>query len=240
MSFEQLPYELILEIQSFLCSNEETTTLKNVCKWFWETSNQWGYLRSIKISGFYVNRDLYKMCHVHRLSLEYIKFEHVFEPTLYFPVKWCRNMTFSYCMLDEKTVIPTQYSPQVESLTIRQTLGYSKDSLTRIDWSRLPYLKTLIVEAYDLDFTGMEKCAFLEVIQIKLRTKKLLPSLVGRFGKLRLIKTNCVANETIHFVSRDLKICLIPKQVSFTSDSTKVPFRHLGLEYNYNTTICNI
>ena len=235
MSFEQLPYELILEIQSFLCSNKETTTLKNVCKWFWETSKQWGYLKSITISGFFIDRDLYNMCHVHRLSLEYIKFEHVFEPILYFPVQWCRNMTFSYCVLNEKTVIPMKYSPQVESLTIRQTVGYSKDSLTRIDWSRLPNLKTLVIEAFDLDFTGMEKCTLLEVIHIKLRKKKLLPVLVGRFRTLRSIKTNCVADESIHFVSKDLTLCLTPKRVSFTSDSIFVPARHLGLEYHYNT-----
>ena len=182
-----------------------------------------------------MNRDLYKMCHVHRLSLEYIKFEHVFEPTLYFPVKWCRNMTFSYCVLNEKTVIPMKYSPLVESLTIRQTVGYSKDSLTRIDWSRLPNLKTLVIEAFDLDFTGMEKCTLLEVIHIKLRKKKLLPVLVGRFRTLRSIKTNCVADESIHFVSKDLTLCLTPKRVSFTSDSIFVPARHLGLEYHYNT-----
>lgn len=235
MSFEQLPYELILEIQSFLCSNEETTTLKNVCKWFWETSKQWGYLRSIKISGFYINRDLYNMCHTHRLSLEYIKFEHVFEPILYFPVKWCRNMTFSYCVLNEKTIIPTQYSPQVESLTIRQTVGYGNKSTTRIDWSRLPNLKTLIIETCDLELTGIEKCTSLEVIHIKLRNKNLLPASVGGFQKLRSIKTNCMANETIHFVSKDLKLCLTPKQVAFTSDSKLVPHRHLGLEYHFNT-----
>lgn len=235
MSFEQLPYELILEIQSFLCSNEETTTLKNVCKWFWETSKQWGYLRSIKISGFYINRDLYNMCHTHRLSLEYIKFEHVFEPILYFPVKWCRNMTFSYCVLNEKTIIPTQYSPQVESLTIRQTVGYGNKSPTRIDWSRLPNLKTLIIESSDLELTGIENSALLEVIHIKLRNKKLLPPSVGGLQKLRSIKTNCMANETIHFVSKDLKICLTPKQVPFTSDSKLVPHRHLGLEYHFNT-----
>lgn len=239
MSFEQLPYELILEIQSFLCSNEETITLKNVCKWFWETSKQWGYLRSIKISGFYVNRDLLQICHVHRLSLDYIKFEHVFEPIMYFPVKWCRNMTFSHCVLNEKTVLPTQNSPVVESLTIRQTIGYSKNVMTRIDWSRIPNLKTLIIEAYDLDFTGMDKCALLEVIHVKLRkpNKKLLPVLVGGFKKLRSITTNCMSNETIHFISKDLRLCLTPKTVSFTSDSALVPRRHLGLEYHFNT-IC--
>lgn len=240
MSFEQLPYELVLEIQSFLCSNEETTTLKNVCKWFWETSKQWGYIRSIKISGLSVDRALYSMCHVHRFSLEYIKFEHVFEPILFFPVQWCRNMTFSYCVLNENTVIPTKYSPLVESLTIRQSVGYTNKSLMRIDWSKLPNLKTFIFEACDLDFTGMEKCALLQVMHVKLRNKKLLPVSVGGFQKLRSIRTNCMANKTIHFISKDLELCLTPKQVAFTSNSAKVPFRHLGLEYNYNTTICNI
>ena len=237
MSFEQLPYELILEIQSFLCSNEETITLKNVCKWFWETSKRWGYLRSIKISGFYVNYNLLTVCHVHRLSLDHIKFEHVFEPIMYFPVQWCRHMTFSHCVLNEKTVIPMQYSPVVESLTLRQTIGYSKNLMIRIDWSRIPNLKTLIIEAYDLDLTGMEKCVSLEVIHINLRVsiKKLLPTFVGGFPKLRSIKTNCVANETIHFVSKDLRLCLTPKLVQFTSDSVLVPRRHLGLEYHFNT-----
>jgi hypothetical protein len=231
MSFNDLPYEMILEIQSFLCSNKETTALKQLCKFCNETSNKYGYLKDITLDTYTSPYKFIVQYSRNVRSLESITFKCVFNPFVIFKdMKWLKHMTFQYCDLGNDSINPPL--SDTETLYLSDHTLRMGDRRIKLDWSKLPKLKQIEIELYrEIDLTGLQSCVELEYISIKLATPIHLPDWIADFPKLRVIQTNCFSNIPLHFKSPHLMICFIKKGVPFTSDSKLVPFRHLSQHF---------
>jgi hypothetical protein len=142
---------------------------------------------------------------------------------------WPKEMIFTNCFIGNDLVdIPE--SP-TEKLIIRDS---TNKSIIHIDWQKLPKLKILDIQANDIDFVGLEKCKELEVIRIDLGVDKYLPNFFADFQNLKVIASTCFAIDPLHFVSKQLKVCLMNKKNPFTSNSELVPKAHLCLNYTMN------
>ena len=223
-----IPYEIFLEIQSFLGTNEDVIALKQTCKWFAEVSNKWGYLRSIDFnmcsSSIFLNKYI-----KHLRCLTYIQIEDMFEPHLWIPADWTKHMSFQNCAMGSEVINPR--GSKTETLDILDCSMFTNKPL-KINWRRLPNLKHLIVKTYDFDFTGLDECKELRLLSVKLGVKRTLPNWIADLPKLESIETNCCTELPLHFISPCLKRCFVRKKQSFTSVSEIVPEKHLMIDFS--------
>jgi hypothetical protein len=231
MSFDDLPYELILEVQSFLCSNKETTALKQINKFCNWTSKKYGYLKELKLYHYTSPLKFIVQYHANRMSLEYVHLNCIIDAMTYMNhVKWTKHIMFSYCGFGDDLIDPE--ISDTETLYLSDERCVSTSTMIHVNWAKLPKLKTLSLDMKrTINLDGLELCKELQLVNIVIAKPTRLPDCIAKLPNLRSIATNCYSNESLHFVSPELRVCFIKKGVPFTAVSTLVPWRHLEVDY---------
>jgi hypothetical protein len=114
-----------------------------------------------------------------------------------------------------------------EILIIRDVHRSKSNKKITINWEKFPRLRVLDLYIFDIELKGIEQCKMLESVRIDTFAKTCLPSTVSDLTGLRFIATTCYTSEPLHFVSKSLKSCFVPKKHAFTSESALVPKFHL-------------
>ena len=235
--------DLILKMWLMIKDDKTRCSLVLTCKEFRDIGFKFGWLESIHLSHNDNLNEFIKFYSRHNDFLQRIKISGIIEPhinVLTYNQPWPKEIEFERCSMgsDKHDNIPISPTERlvIRDLNRRRTGG----SAVTINWKAFPNLKVLDIYAPDMDFEGLEMCKNLEVIRIDLDRIRFLPIFFTNFSKLRVIATTCVSHEPMHFLSKKLKICMIPKKHVFTSDSTLVPKSHLGLDSPINIQCIDI
>jgi hypothetical protein len=221
MFFNFLPEDLILEIRDFINNNNDMISLRTCCKYFKKIADKWGYIKYINF-GMHTNvMNFVNLYGEHRKCIISLNIEHMNYPIPWIPGEWPKKVSFSNCYLGNKFIDPPE--SKTDSLCIIQTNNYR--NRLKINWNKLTKLKYLYVETYDIEFKDLEKCKNLEVLCINLYNKNVkVPDCIQNFRKLKRVLISCKKiDKSLHFVSKNLKVCLVDKNKKFTSDSKLVP-----------------
>ena len=230
MTLDIFSDDLILHIFKFISTNKNMISLIGTCKYFKKLGNEFGYLKYINVKGYKNFIKFIKFYFTPNEFLQSISIKDIDNPIRWMIERpWPKEMIFTNCFIGNDLVnIPE--SP-TEKLIIRDNTIRSS---INIDWQKFPKLKILDIQVNNTNFAGLEKCKELEVVRIDLGIDKYLPDFFADFQNLKLIASTCFASEPLHFVSKQLKVCLMNKKHAFTSNSELVPKAHLGLNYTMN------
>lgn len=235
--------DLMLKIWKMVTDDKLRCSLVLTCKEFRNIGFKFGWLRAIH---FTKNHDLLDFITFYSRPnhfLERIKISGIIEPhvtVLDYTQPWPKEIEFERCYIGSVNSINIPVSP-TERLVIRDLHRHrTGGTAVVINWSSLPNLKVLDIYAPDIDFEGLDMCKKLEVVRIDLDRVRFLPSFFSNFADLRVLATTCISSEPMHFVSKKLKICMVPKKHLFSSESLLVPKSHLGLDTPINIQCIDI
>lgn len=236
MMLQDLLQDLIIYMWKFSFSDNDRYSLTKTCRYFRDLGLEIGYLKHISLSGVRNFIKFIKNYNRSKSFLEKIVINNIHNPVSWMSdLSWSKEMIFNNCCMDNEIInIPKACT---EKLVVTD-LHYKSNFY--IDWSKLADLKILDLNVYDINFTGMEKCQLLEVIRLNLDENKFFPDFLANLPNLKIIATNCFSRNTLHFVSKQLKICLVPKKEKFTSDSDQVPKSHLDMNFIMNIRCLDI
>jgi hypothetical protein len=235
MSLLNFSEDLILKIWQMIKNDNIMCSLVLGCKQFRDIGFKFGWLHSIHFKHNDNLNEFIKFYSRPNIFLSRFKITGMFDPyltVLGYNKIWPKEIEFERCSISNFDNIPV--SP-TERLIIRDLQRRRSGGPTiTVNWSSLPNLKVLDIYAPDLDFNGMELCKNLEIIRIDLDRIRFLPVFFANFPNLELIATTCVAIERFHFLSKKLRVCIVPKKYDFISDSLLVPKSHLEINYSMN------
>ena len=235
MNLVNFSEDLILKIWKMIKNDKSMCSLVLVCKEFRDIGFKFGWLHSIHFKHNDNLNEFIKFYSRPNIFLTRFKITGIIDPYLtflYYNKILPKELEFERCSINSIDNIPVSPTERlvIRDLQRRRTGG---PTIT-VDWSSLPDLKVLDIYAPDIDFKGMELCKNLEIIRIDLDRIRLLPLFFSNFPNLQVIATTCVAMEPFHFLSKKLRICIVPKKHIFISDSLLVPKSHLEINYSMN------
>jgi hypothetical protein len=209
-NLSEFPEEIVVEIWDYLYSNRDMMALRKCCKRFKTIGDQYGFIRYLDLSydADYMNlMALWGKANLKGLRTLSVRNWNS-PPASWIPLKWPLHVLFSNCRMGTSVISPPK-SPTTELVVTDVGTG-----TLRMDWSKLPNLKVLDLHVYNADLSGLSQCTGLESIRLyfKTRGKKFLPAWVASLPRLVAIRTNLVPNSKMHFLSKHLKICLVPKR----------------------------
>lgn len=211
------------------------------CKEFRDIGLKFGWLRAIHFTRGDNLFNFIKFYSRPNNFLERIKFSGIIEPdtsVLDLIQPWPKELEFEGCYTGSNNNIPV--SP-TERLVIRDLHRHRTGGVAvKINWKSLPNLKILDIYAPDINFEGLELCKNLEIVRIDLDRIQILPLFFTQLENLQVIATSCISFQPMHFLSKKLKICMVSKTYSFTSESELVPNSHLSLNTPMNIRSLNI
>jgi hypothetical protein len=233
MSLDNFSDDLILHIFKFVSTNKNMISLIRTCKYFKKLGNEFGYLKYISVKEYKNFIKFIKFYFTPNDFLQSVSIKDIDNPIRWMIERpWPKEMIFTNCFIGND-IVDIPESP-TEKLIICDLHRSMNKYTIHIDWKKFPKLKILDIQTNDIDFVGLESCKELEVIRIDLGVDKYLPNFFADFHNLKLIASTCFATEPLHFVSKQLKVCLINKKYPFTSNSEFVPKLHLGMNYTMN------
>ena len=235
MSFTELYEELFLVIRDYIYSNQSMINLRTTSKHFKLLGDKYGIIKHLKYN---INTNFFSFLALYDKPefLDSLEIENVQCPFNFIPGNkvWPKAISFSYCILGAKRLSPPV--SKTESFTYIANFCRNPwiSNILRIDWNKLPNLKTLVVRARKMDFEGLQNCKELQKIIIELDDEQILPEWFAILPDLRELITNCKTSTNLHFVSKKLSICLLSTKHSLTSMSIKLPKQHLLDNSNIN------
>lgn len=238
MSFSILCEDVIMEIRNFIYSNRTMINLATTCKYFKRLGDKYGNIKHLEYN---LNTNLFTFLHMYcyHKSLQTLNIHNVPSPFNYIPrdVAWPKEIAFYSCIFGAKRLEPP-LSNNTESFTYISNFCVNPwiSNVLRIEWNRLPHLKTLIVRARNIDFKGLEECRKLEKIIIELDSDRELPEWIAELPNLRELITTCKTPKHLHFTSKNLAVCLLSTKHRLTTLSRKLPRNHLLDNSNINVS----
>jgi hypothetical protein len=231
--------DLIIYMWRQIFTDNERILLVKTCKFFKKMKKKIGYLKHIEIKNMEIFIPFVKYFRHTKFFLEKLIICNVDNPILWLSdVPWPKQVVFNNCILYNKLYkIVKSYTETLEIIDFNRC---KHNHLIQIDWGKLPHLKVLDIQVYDINLEGLEHCKQLELIRIDLELERYLPSFIPELVNLRGIATTCFANKQYHFVSNKLKVCIVPKKYIFTTNSVFVPIKHLQTEYINVNYISNL
>lgn len=224
-NFFSLPTELYLEIMTKLNSNNHMISLRCTCKYMKQLTDSFGYIKHIQFS---LDSDYMNFIHLfskRNIFLEKLTIHDMQDPFSLIPPQWPKEVIINSCYLPHK-IDPIKIQKKTEVMIIRD---FIPKNLLKINWEKFPSLRILDIKAYDVDIQNLHMCKKLEVIKIDTdninNDKRYDDELVylSTLPNLKKIGMSFVSNNMIHYVSKDLECCYIPKRKTHTSPSTKIP-----------------
>ncbi len=204
------PDETIIKIWDCLSSNKDMVALRSCCKQFKALCDEYGYIRHINLSmnADYMNLLFLRNSGRHNLKgLRYLSVSGFNSPAHWIPFPWPMHTIFTNCRMGASLI-----SPPLSPTTELRVIDFGRGIL-RMDWSKVPKLRYLELQVYDADISGLVSCQGLEHLQLYFKTgKKELPTWVADLPNLVTIQTNLVPEGKMHFQSKKLRICLVPKK----------------------------
>ena len=237
MSFSELCEDLIFVIREFIYSNQSMINLSTTSKYFKQFGDKYGIVKRLKYNN---NTNYFSFLFMYEKTkfLDSLEIEHVQSPFNYVsPNKaWPKAISFNSCILGAKRLSPP--ISRTESFTYISNFCTNPwiTNILRMDWNKLPCLKTLVVRARRMDFEGLQNCKELQRIIIELDDEQVLPEWIATLSELRELITNCKTSKNLHFVSEKLSICLLSTKHRLTTMSRKLPQRHLLDNSNINVS----
>ena len=211
------------------------------CKEFRDIGFKFGWLQSIYFKRGDNLFNFIKFYSRPNIFLERIKFSAVIESNmsvLDLIDPWPKELEFEGCYTGSNNNIPV--SP-TERLVIRDLHRHRTGGVAvKVKWESLPNLKILDIYAPDINFEGLELCKNLEIVRIDLDRIRILPLFFTQLEKLQIIATSCISFQPMHFLSKNLKICMVSKTYIFTSESVLVPNSDLSLNTPMNIQCLDI
>jgi hypothetical protein len=231
--------DLSIYMWRHIFTDNERILLVKTCKFFKKMKKKIGYLKYIEIKNMEIFIPFVKYFRHTKFFLEKLVICNIDNPILWLSdVPWPKEVVFNNCILYNKLYkIVKSYTETLEIIDFNRC---KHNHLIQIDWEKLPHLKVLDIQVYDINLEGLEHCKQLELIRIDLELERYLPSFIPELVNLRGIATTCYANKHYHFVSNKLKVCIVPKKYIFTTNSVFVPTKHLQTEYINVNYISNL
>lgn len=235
MSFSELCEDLILNIRDYIYSNQSMINLSTTSKYFKHLGDKYGNVKRLKYNN---NTNYFSFLILYEKSkfLDSLEIEHVQSPFNYVSLTkpWPKAISFNSCILSAKRLSP----PVSKTTSFTYIDNFCANpwitNILRIDWNKLPNLKTLIVRARRMDFEGLQNCRGLQKIIIELDNEQVLPEWFAILSELRELITNCKTSKNLHFVSEKLSVCLLSTKHRLTTMSRKLPKQHLLDNSNIN------
>ena len=209
--------------------------LRTTSKYFKRLGDKYGNIKHLKYN---INTNFFSFLVLYdkAKSLDSLEIEHVQCPFNFIPADkvWPKEISFSYCTLDSKRFSPPL--SKTESFTYINNFCRNPwiNNILRIDWNKLPNLKTLVVRARRMEFEGLQNCKGLQRIIIELDDETILPEWIATLPDLRELITNCKTSKNLHFVSENLSVCLLSTKHRLSTLSRKLPQQHLLDNSNIN------
>jgi hypothetical protein len=235
MSFSELCEDIILVIRVYIYSNQSMINLSTTSKYFKHLGDKYGNVKRLKYNN---NTNYFSFLFMYEKSkfLDSLEIEHVQSPFNYVsPNKaWPKAISFNSCILGAKRLSPPV--SKTESFTYISNFCANPwvTNILRMDWNKLPCLKTLVVRARRMDFEGLQNCKGLQKIIIELDDEQVLPEWIATLPDLRELITNCKTSKNLHFVSEKLSVCLLSTRHRLSTMSRKLPQQHLLDNSNIN------
>ena len=236
MFFQELPQDIHKYIWDIIDNNIDTVYLMRTCHYFYKMGKKWGYIKTLL---FDISSDVIKYINMYSKavkSLNKLEITNIYDPISWIIYqRWPRKVIFNNCNMGYRTIDPL---PSItEILVIRENRNFQDDNMLCINWCKFPKLRVLDIYTYNIDLEGIEKCKDLEVIRIDIQnTDNKLPKHFADFQNLTFLATVMYCELPLHFISKKLKFCSVPKKQDFTTESKILPNNHL----KKNTLYCNI
>jgi hypothetical protein len=235
MSFSEICEDLILVIREYIYSNQSMVNLSTTSKYFKRLGDKYGNVKRLRYNNN-TNYLSFLIMYEKTKLLDSLEIEHVQSPFNYVsPNKaWPKAISFNSCNLGAKRLSPPV--SKTESFTYISNFCTNPwgTNILRMDWNKLPCLKTLVVRARRMDFEGLQNCKELQKIIIELDDEQALPDWIATLPDLRELITNCKTSNNLHFVSEKLSVCLLSTKHRLTTMSRKLPQQHLLDNSNIN------
>lgn len=236
MLFQELPGDILKYIWDIIDNNTDTLSLMRTCNYFRRNGKKWGYIKTI---SFDISSDVINYINMYNKavkSLKKLEIANIYDPISWITYRrWPRTVIFNNCNMGYRTIDPL---PSItESLVIHENRHLHDGKMLHINWCKFPKLRVLDIYTYNIDLIGIENCKELEIVRIDIELMdRILPKCFATFQNLTFLATNMCSEITLHFVSKKLKFCSVPKKQDFTSDSKIIPENHLKKD----TLYCNI
>jgi hypothetical protein len=231
--------DLIIYLWNQVFSDNERILLVKTCTYFKTIGKKIGYLQNIEIRGMKYFIPFVKYFRHTESFLKKLLLSDVDNPIMWLSdVPWPKEVLLHNCILYNKLCKIVE--SHTETLEIIDLHRYKHKHVIQIDWEKFPNLKVLDIQTYDINLDGLEYCKQLELIRIDLELERYLPSCITQLVNLKAIATTCYANQPYHFVSTQLKVCIIPKKYAFTCNSVFVPLKHIETNYINVNYISNL
>jgi hypothetical protein len=241
MSLKIFSEDLLLKIIGIIKDDKIRCAIVLTCKEFRDICFKFGWLRTIHFKSGDNLFNFIKFYSRRNNFLERIKISNMIESdmsVLDLIEPWPKEIEFNGCYMGFINDFNIPIS-STERLVIRD-LHRHRGIAVKIKWESFPKLRILDIYAPDINFEGLELCKNLEIVRIDLDRIKFLPIFFTQLLNLQVIATSCISFQPMHFLSKKLKICMIPKTYIFSSESLFVPDSHLRLNTPMNIQCLDI
>jgi hypothetical protein len=204
-----LPDEMAVEILNYLWGNKDMIALRACCKQFKALGDEYGYLRHLNLS---MNADYMNLMVIWGRSnlkgLRSLSVNGFNSPVHWIPFAWPMHTLFSNCRMGSSLI-----SPPMSPTTELRITEFGSGRTLRMDWSKVPKLRVLELHVYDADISKLVLCQGLEHLRLYFKSGKTgLPGWVADLPNLTTIQTNLIPETKMHFLSKKLRVCLVPKR----------------------------
>lgn len=236
MFFQELSEDIHKYIWDIIDNNTDILSLMQTCHYFYKNGKKWGYIKTLV---FDISSDVIKYINMYNKafkSLRKIEITNIYDPISWILYRrWPKTVIFNNCNMGHGNVDPL---PSItENLIIRENRHLKTCNMLRINWCKFPKLRVLDIYTHNVDLEGIEVCKDLEVVRIDIETNDTkLPKCFADFQNLRFLATVMYSEIPLHFISKKLKFCSVPKKEDFTTESKILPINHLKKD----TIYCNI
>lgn len=231
-----LPIDIINNILEFILTNKDMCNFRKTCKYFYDITEQKGYIRELFISMADDYRNYIILLDNSQTSLKTLTVEGLENAFQWIPISWPKTVNFKHCLFPNNLLIPPKNSI-TEELNI--DININKYFCFNMDFTKLPKLKSINIKVPDMNLNTLKNCNNLENIVIELyrNDKKELPEFISQLPKLRKLIINCEAKKPLHFISPFLKKLFFYKLFPCTSLVKTIPPRHLRENINFNVSV---
>jgi hypothetical protein len=167
--FQHLFDDILLLLLEYM-NDYDTQNLMRISDYVKKLYNKNGYLKCLSVGHNLMNNDISKfamLCAQHDKSLQILDIAHTNNPQHWIFCKWPKKIFLNYCTLTDKIDPPTETKTEELHITCHNIINNRKKKL-QINWKKFPNLKSLYIEAYDVDLEGLEKCQKLVNKKIKI------------------------------------------------------------------------
>ncbi len=166
--FQHLFDDVLILLLEYM-NDYDTQNLMKISDYIKKLYYKNGYLKVLSVGHNLMNNDISKFamdCAQHDKALQILDISRINNPQHWIFCTWPKKVNLSYCTITDKIDPPVETKTEELSIICHNIINSRKKKL-QINWMKFPNLKSLFIEAYDIELEGIQFCKKLVKKDIK-------------------------------------------------------------------------